>query len=118
MIVGYAGGKEANPTYKNILDHTEAIRIHFNPKILSFYQIIESFFEQCHPFGPSYSRQYRLAILYYTEEQRSIAQAAVDRLSSDHGGRKVYVDIEPATDFYRAEEYHQKYIQKNGGADW
>ena len=111
-VVGYAGGEELNPTYKSIKDHTEVIRVEFDPKVITYTDILASFLDQHSPYDRAYSRQYRSAILYHNEEQRQIASQVLQQLSAKRGGKKIYTEIEPATTFYRAEEYHQKYVEK------
>ena len=112
-VVGYAGGKTDYPTYKSIQDHTEAIRLVYDPNVLTYEQILKYFFEM--QGGPpqynSYSRQYRSAILTHSDEQKRIAEKLIDSFLKQ-GYKKVWTDIEEATDFYRAEEYHQKYVVK------
>lgn len=116
--MGYAGGKTDWPTYKSIQDHTEALRIEFDPALLSYKDILMEFFSQHSPTSPSFSRQYRSAIYYHSNEQLEEAKEFIDWLESGTG-RKIYTDLEPATDFYRAEEYHLKYIEKaNSNARW
>lgn len=114
VVVGYAGGMEADPTYRRIRDHTEAVRVEFDPRVISYEEILECYFKQLgrSMFYPSYSRQYRNAILVHNADQKSIASAMIQRLSKEN---EVQVTIEAATDFYRAEEYHQKYFIKQKG---
>ena len=115
VTVGYAGGEGEWPTYHSIQDHTEALRIEFDPEVLSYENLLEQYFRMAGSlsFAP-YSRQYRNAILVHSEAQRETAEAVFSR----HGGprtaphKRPFLDIEDATPFYRAEEYHQKYIQK------
>lgn len=114
VTVGYAGGKTEWPTYRSIQDHTEACRIEFDPTIISYRDILISFFDMHSPFSAPYSRQYRSAILVHNDEQQKIADDLVATLQVG-SKRKIYTSIEPHTDFYRAEEYHQKYIQKSRG---
>lgn len=109
--MGYAGGKTDWPTYKSIQDHTEALRVEFDPALLSYKDILSEFFSQHSPTSPAYSRQYRSALFYHNEEQRKEAADFIDMIES-RTGRKIYTDLEPATDFYQAEEYHLKYIEK------
>lgn len=114
VTVGYAGGKQANPTYKHIKDHTEAVRIVYDPNLLSFEELLEYFVQELGspPFLPSFSKQYRPAILFHTAEQQKEAKEMLGDWEKKHKNKKIFVDIEPATDFYMAEEYHQKYFQK------
>lgn len=113
-VVGYAGGETDYPTYKSIQDHTEAIRLEFDPSVISYEEILTHFFNQQGgpPGYPSYSRQYRSAILYHSEEQKGIAERMIADYKRSGGSKKVFTDVEPATDFYRAEEYHQKFYFK------
>jgi len=116
VIVGYAGGLKTFPTYRNIKDHSEVVRIFFNPQILSFDSLLDLYQQEMGglPSSPGYSRQYRAAILVHTPEQQASAADMV--LAGRKAGRKVCLDIEPATDFYIAEEYHQKYLDKHTGS--
>jgi len=68
------------------------------------------------PTYPPYSRQYRSVILYHNDEQKSIAEKITNTMIKIRNGKKVYVDIEAATDFYKAEEYHQKYVEKSSSS--
>lgn len=112
---GYTGGLKAYPTYKNIKDHTEAVRVVFDPNIISFEEILIHFVNQggLSP-SKSYRIQYRSAIMYHTQEQRMVAEAFIKNIERKKQ-RQFFVDIEPVSDFYRAEEYHQKYVRKQGG---
>lgn len=117
MVVGYTGGLKAYPTYKNIKDHTEAVRVVYDPFIISFEEILIHFANQggLSPYQ-SYKIQYRCAIMYHTQEQRILAVDFINRIERKKN-RQIFVDVEPAGDFYRAEEYHQKYVLKQGGGN-
>ena len=111
--MGYAGGQEEWPTYKKIKDHTEAVRIVFDATIISYDDILQHFVKEGGvSFSPSWGKQYRSALLVHNAEQRRSAEAMLSRLEERHNGRSVYVDVEYSTDFYRAEEYHQKFTEK------
>ena len=123
--VGYTGGRTENPTYGDVCSHTtghaEAVEITFDPGQISFYQLLELFWE-CHDptqlnrQGPDLGDQYRSAIFYHSEEQRRAAEASRERL--DQSGRlrkRIVTEIVPATTFWEAEAYHQKYHLKHGG---
>lgn len=112
VTVGYAGGDEEFPTYREIKDHTEAVRVVYDPSILSYAAILQMFFEQHSPGMKPWKRQYRSAILANTAEQKKTAQEMVIELGRS---KKVYTDVEDVTDFYQAEEYHLKYIEKSTG---
>lgn len=101
-VVGYSGGVSPDPTYDNMQDYTEALLVDFDPQMISYADIL-TVWRQLHTPYPN-KRQYRSAIMYLSEEQRKIAESMF--------GNEKYVDIEPATKFYLAEEYHQNYLQK------
>jgi peptide-methionine (S)-S-oxide reductase len=110
----YTGGEKTNPTYQNIMDSTEAFMVEFDPSVISYERILDAWADQHAPFYPS-KCQYRSAIFYCSEEQLHAAQRKIDELSKG-GLRKVYVDLEPVTTFYRAEEYHQDFLDKSMSA--
>lgn len=114
VTVGYAGGRKLWPTYKNIQDHTEAVRVVYDPNILSFDDILDAYFDELGgpPISPSYNRQYAALILVHSNTQRIIAEQKVQNWSQIYGGRKLYIEVLDGTEFYQAEEYHQKYLQK------
>lgn len=113
-VVGYTGGKQKDPTYQNIMDATEAFTVEFDPSIISYEEILDEWADQHAPFYPS-KCQYRSAIFYCSEEQRNAAQKKVEELGKG-GQRKVYVDVEPVSAFYRGEEYHQNFLEKQMSA--
>lgn len=123
--VGYTGGHTENPTYRDVCSgdtgHAEALEITFDPSLISYGQLLAIFWE-CHDptqlnrQGPDFGSQYRSAIFYHSAEQRQAAEAARDRL--DQSGRlrrRVVTEINAASTFWEAEEYHQKYHLKHGG---
>lgn len=110
----YTGGEQTNPTYQNIMDSTEAFMVEFDPSVIKYERILDAWADQHAPFYPS-KCQYRSAIFYCSEEQLYAAQRKIDKLSKG-GLRKVYVDLEPVTTFYRAEEYHQDFLDKSMSA--
>jgi len=114
VVVGYTGGKKKNPTYQNIMDSTEAFLIEFDPSIISYEEILEEWADQHAPFYPS-KCQYRSAIWCCNDDQRNAAQKKIEELSKG-GQRKVYVDLEPLSAFYKAEEYHQDFLEKQMSA--
>lgn len=112
--VGYTGGKTANPTYLSIGDHTEAVAVEFDPKVITYKQILGLFFEWHSPYH-SKRAQYRSAIWYHNESQKAVAEEAMaDKVKTLPAGRELHTALEPANDFYLAEEYHQKYYAKQG----
>ena len=122
--VGFMGGHKDHPTYNQVCTHltghAEVVHLWFDPKRISYEQLVEFFWTMHDPTqhnrqGPDVGSQYRSAIFYYGEEQRNIAQASRDRLSASGKFRKtVATEVTPASTFWKAEEYHQKYFQKNG----
>lgn len=114
MVVGYTGGKKANPTYANIMDATEAFMVEFDPSVVSYGEILDEWASLHAPFYPS-SCQYRSAIFYQSDDQRDIARKKIEELGNG-GKRKVCVDLEPTSAFYKGEEYHQDFLDKQTGA--
>lgn len=118
---GYTGGLVAAPTYRQVCGgdtgHAEAVRLDFEPSVVSYEALVELFFKMHDPTqldrqGPDFGSQHRTAIFYFDEEQRKIAQKAIDRLKAS--GVKVVTELKPAGAFYPAEDYHQKYLRKQG----
>lgn len=114
VVVGYTGGKKTNPTYQNIMDSTEAFMIEFDPSLISYEDILDEWAKQHEPFYPS-KCQYRSAIFYCNEDQRNAALKKIEEFSKG-GERKVYVDVEPVSAFYKGEEYHQNFLEKQMSA--
>lgn len=113
VIVGYAGGKELFPTYECKKDYVEAVRIIFDPTVISYDEIIEHFLEQgglplC---GGRRVENFKASIIVHSEAQRASAEATI-RMLKRTKLCAVLPTIEPPTSFYRAEEYHQKYLRK------
>lgn len=104
-VVGYSGGTRPNPTYENIMDYTEAILVEYDPKIVSYRQILQKWRKLGEPYPAK--RQYRSAIFCLNAEQEAIASDFCDGLE--------FVDIEPVTKFYMAEERHQNFLARMGG---
>lgn len=122
--VGYTGGNFENPTYKDVCTgrtgHAEAVDILFDPAVVSYEQLLEVFWNIHDPTttnrqGPDIGTQYRSAIFYHNEEQRSTTIASKERAQSSGKFKKpIVTEIVPASTFYRAEEYHQQYFEKGG----
>jgi peptide-methionine (S)-S-oxide reductase len=110
-MVGYAGGTTPNPDYEAIGDHSEVVRVEFDPSVIDYRQLLEVFWDGHDPCRPSWSRQYRSVILYGNERQRRLAVEAVRDYPSREGCRPATA-IEPLPRFFAAEEYHQKYYLK------
>jgi len=113
-VVGYTGGSELNPTYKNILDHTEAVRIVYKKKFYSFEDICEIMLNRHTPLpATSVSRQYRSVIWVANDEQRAAAERAIEKKVLLGMKAAEYVAVEDLGKFYKAEKYHQNYINKS-----
>jgi len=112
-IVGYTGGKKSFPTYRKIGDHTEAVRLEFDPKRVSYSELLERVFKNVSPFRKAlaYSKQYQHAVWWTNDEQRDYIQKKVKEVESKFG-KQVLMEISEAKKFYRAEEYHQQYVAK------
>jgi len=122
--VGYTGGTTENPTYEQVCSgttgHAEAVRIEFDPQVVSYEQLLEVFWN-CHDpttpnrQGTDVGTQYRSAIFCHTPQQEAAARASLERLAVSGRFRDpIVTEIRPAGPFYRAEEYHQQYLAKRG----
>jgi peptide-methionine (S)-S-oxide reductase len=122
--VGYAGGTLENPTYQDVCTdrtgHAEVVEVDFDPNEVSYEQLLDVFWRCHNPTqrnrqGPDFGTQYRSAIFYHSEAQRQAAEASKQQLAdSGRWDRPIVTQIEPAGTFYRAEEYHQQYLEKRG----
>lgn len=123
--VGYTGGKMLNPRYEDVktgtTGHAEALEIRFDPKKISYEAILEYFFRVHDPTtsnrqGNDQGSQYRSAIFYHNDSQKEVAESVLKKVdTSQKWKHKVVTEIVCATSFYKAEEYHQKYLLKNPG---
>ena len=120
--VGYMGGKLKSPTYKDVCTdstgHAEVLEVTFDPEVISYHDILEVFWDNHNPTtlnrqGPDVGTQYRSAIFYHSPEQEAEAKASRDAAQSRFP-RPIVTEITPATEFWRAEEYHQQYLEKRG----
>lgn len=124
VTVGYAGGKTENPTYDDVCSdatgHAEVVQVEFDPAIISYEKLLDVFWSSHNPTtlnrqGPDVGTQYRSVIFYHSPEQRAAAEASKAALEKSGKFRSPIVTaIEPAPKFYRAEEYHQRYLEKRG----
>ena len=106
--VGYSGGTKKNPTYHDLGDHSESIQIDFDPTQISYQHLLEVFWKAHDPTSRSWSRQYRAALFFHNEEQKRSALESRNREAGRING-KIRTEILPASEFYLAEDYHQKY---------
>lgn len=111
--VWYTWGEEVNPTYDDLFDHSEAIKIEYDPDYVTYKELLEYFVEKRDPTFVAHKEQYKSAIYYETQEEKDIAEEFLKKIQK-HESREVVVEILPQTQFYRAEEYHQKYSEKAG----
>jgi peptide-methionine (S)-S-oxide reductase len=120
--VGYAGGHTENPTYRDVCSHgtghAEVLRVEFDPSVVSFEQLLEVFWAMHDPTqvnrqGPDVGDQYRSAIFTDSDEQQRAAEASREAAQAKFD-RPIATEITPAGPFYPAEDYHQRYYDKNG----
>ena len=118
--VGYCGGNSQNTNYREVCtgttNHAEAVKLEFDPKIITYEQIIKKFFEFHDPTtlnsqGPDFGTQYRSEIFYLNDEQKHIAQKVIDKENLRLSG-KVVTKLSELKNYCTAEEYHQKYLEK------
>ena len=119
---GYTGGKTANPTYQTVsaggTGHTEAVRVTYDPAKVTYAQLVEYFWRTIDPTEKDrqfcdIGNQYRSGIYWGSEAERGVAQASLAALQKSGQFKKIYTEVQPATPFYAAEDYHQDYAQKN-----
>jgi peptide-methionine (S)-S-oxide reductase len=123
-IVGYTGGRTANPTYEQVCSgrtgHAEAVLVTFDPERVDYPTLLRVFFDNHDPTtpnrqGPDVGEQYRSAVFTHTPEQDRLAREAVAALTEAKRFRRpIVTQIVPAVPFYPAEEYHQRYFEKRG----
>ncbi|HXW34426.1 MAG TPA: peptide-methionine (S)-S-oxide reductase MsrA [Acidimicrobiales bacterium] len=121
-ISGYSGGNVDHPTYEQVCSgrtgHAEAVLVTFDPKVISYEDLLEQFWRHHDPTtpnrqGPDVGTQYRSAIFFYSPEQKQIAENSAKRFQ-DRFRRPIVTDIVPASTFWPAEEYHQRYTERTG----
>jgi peptide-methionine (S)-S-oxide reductase len=120
---GYAGGHSTDPTYQEVCagttGHAEVVRVTFDPRQVSFREILEVFFTIHDPTtlnrqGADVGTQYRSAIFYHTPEQKEAAERTIAELdAAGIWGAPIVTEVVPAESFYEAEDYHQEYFRKN-----
>jgi peptide-methionine (S)-S-oxide reductase len=125
--VGYEGGQLEQPSYKDVCTdstgHAEVVELDFDPAKVSYEQLLDAFFTLHDPTtlnhqGPDWGTQYRSAIFFHSAEQQEQAQAKIEQLNAEgrFKPKRVVTKVEPAQTFWRAEEYHQRYLEKRGQA--
>ena len=124
VAVGYEGGTLPNPTYKDVCTartgHAEVVEVDFDPTQVGFETLVRAFFDNHDPTtknrqGPDVGEQYRSAIFHHSPEQRVTGETIKAELDTAGKFRRpIVTEITPAQTFYRAEEYHQRYLEKHG----
>ncbi len=124
--VGYAGGHTKDPTYKDVCadetGHAEVVQVKFDPAQVTYDHLLSVFWEihdptQVNRQGPDFGAQYRTAIFFHSPEQEAAARKSKAALEASRKfSRPIATEITPAGEFYRAEEYHQRYLEKRGAA--
>ncbi len=125
VVAGYAGGKTANPTYEDVetgaTGHAESVRVTYDPARISYERLLDTYWHHIDPLTLNsafcdYGPQYRSVIFYHDAEQRRLAEESKRALDDSHRFKTPIVTaIQPATPFYAAEEYHQRFYRKNPG---
>ena len=121
---GYMGGSKPNPTYEDVCSdksgHAEVVQITYDPERISFEKLLQVFWGNHNPTtsnrqGPDVGTQYRSAIFYHDTSQKESAERSKAALeASGKWSKPIVTEIMPAKEFWKAEEYHQKYLQKRG----
>ncbi|NND72188.1 MAG: peptide-methionine (S)-S-oxide reductase MsrA [Rhodothermales bacterium] len=123
-LVGYLGGDFVNPSYQDVCTgttgHAEVVQVEFNPEEVSYDDLLNVFWDSHDPTtlnrqGPDRGTQYRSAIFFHSESQKETARQSLE--SVDQSGKfknPIVTEITPASTFYKAEEYHQRYLEKRG----
>lgn len=122
--VGYSGGHYDNPSYKDVCTgktgHAEVVRVKFDPERVSYDELLDVFWSEHNPTtknrqGWDVGTQYRSAIFYHDDEQKALATESRDRLEASGKYRKpIVTEITQVSEFYPAEDYHQRYLEKRG----
>jgi peptide-methionine (S)-S-oxide reductase len=123
-MVGYTGGTTRTPSYEQVCagntGHAEAVQVEFDPALISYKDLLDRFWSIHDPTtlnrqGPDVGQQYRSAIFFHTPEQQAAAIASREQLArSGRLRRPIVTEVVPAQEFFRAEEYHQRYFGKTG----
>ena len=122
--VGYSGGASVNPTYEEVCTgqtgHAEVVHIDFDPNEISYKELLNVFWTIHDPTtlnrqGPDVGTQYRSVIFFHSEEQEKIARTAIDEIQKEGKFRDpIVTEVSPIDNFYKGEEYHQRYFEKQG----
>jgi peptide-methionine (S)-S-oxide reductase len=120
---GYTGGTMPSPSYQDVCTdrtgHAEAVQVEYDPEQVSYDDLLKVFWENHNPTtlnqqGPDVGTQYRSAVFYHDAEQEKAAKLSMKKLQDSMPEKKVVTEITPAKEFFKAEEYHQRYSEKQG----
>lgn len=120
--VGYLGGVTENPTYQDVCsgetNHAEVVEVLYDPTVVSYEQLLDLFWRSHNPTtrnrqGPDFGTQYRSAIFFHTPEQEAAAKASLVTAQASWK-MPIVTEITPASTFWKAEDYHQQYLEKRG----
>ena len=120
---GYTGGAMPSPSYQDVCTdrtgHAEAVQVEYDPEQVSYDELLKVFWENHNPTtlnrqGPDIGTQYRSAVFYHDAEQEKAAKEYMKKLQESMLEKKVVTEITPAKEFFKAEEYHQRYFEKQG----
>jgi peptide-methionine (S)-S-oxide reductase len=123
--VGFEGGSLERPSYKDVCTdqtgHAEVVELEFDPAQVSFEKLLDAFFTLHDPTtlnrqGPDWGTQYRSAIFFHSPQQETQARAKIEQVAARFQPKHIVTKVEPAQTFWRAEEYHQRYLEKRGQA--
>jgi methionine-S-sulfoxide reductase len=106
--VGYAGGTKKNPTYYSLEGHSETIQVDYDPRVISYSELLDIFWDSHAPIQPTWSHQYASIIFFHNAEQKRMALESKAREEAKRGS--IFTEILPFSAFYLAEPYHQKYL--------
>ena len=121
--VGYMGGTKEHPTYEDVCSHTtghaEVVQLEYDPKQITYDELLNVFWElhdptQVNRQGSDVGTQYRSVIFYHNETQKKQAELSKEKQQHRHRFKKIETEITPASTFWKAENYHQHYFEKNG----
>jgi len=123
--VGYEGGTLSKPAYKDVCTdqtgHAEVVELDFDPEKVSYKQLLDAFFELHDPTalnrqGPDWGTQYRSVIFHHSPQQEAQARAKIEQLTTEgrFKPKRIVTEVVPAGTFWRAEDYHQRYLEKRG----
>jgi peptide-methionine (S)-S-oxide reductase len=123
--VGYEGGSTRQPTYKDVCTdttgHAEVVELDFDPQTVTYEQLLDAFFSLHDPTtlnrqGPDWGAQYRSAIFFHSPQQQAAAVDKIEQLTAEGRFKPAHIvtRVEPAQTFWKAEDYHQRYLEKRG----